>query len=421
MAVNKTWKAALLCGALLSSGLVLVGCSDPAERPVANRPLSTTAPVADEVIDSAAVSEDEIELPLAGDRLEVPTAAAFARIQTAAANWPVWRGPNADGIARETGWHKKWNETPLPQLWSKQLGIGFSSMAVVADRVYTMGHIAGEDFVYCLNADNGETVWEHKYPCLLVDNLHDGGPCATPTVDGDRVYTLGREGQFFCFNRATGNIKWQTDLSKDLNIEMPEWGFTSSALIVDDEIVLEAGRVVSYQKLTGEKVWETKKYRPGYGAPVLFDYQDEQHLAVLNCDGLLVVKKKNGEEIDFAEWDSPYGTNSTTPIVVGDKIYVSSGYNVGCGLFQLADGKLELLYRNRDMRNHFNNSVLLDGYLYGFDGNSNLGRVVQVTCMKFDTGEVAWQKAGYGCGSLLIADGELILLSDDGRLVLATA
>jgi outer membrane protein assembly factor BamB len=423
-------RSSWLLAHLLAVVVAFTGCGEPSGNSVVNAP--TAPPTVSQSnspqtsVDSPTLEDGEIAPPANGKRLEVPVAAPFARVKVARvkvapANWPVWRGPNADGIARETDWHKNWNEKPLPELWSTQLGIGFSSMAVVGDKVYTMGHVDGEDFVYCLNADTGKTVWQHKYPCLLVDNLHEGGPGATPTVDGDRVYTLGREGQFFCFDRGDGEIKWEKNLAEDLEIRMPEWGFTSSALVVNDEIILEAGRVVSYKKLTGEKVWETEKYRPGYGAPALFEHQGEQLLAVLNCDGLLVVKKKNGEEVDFQKWDSPFGTNSTTPIPVGDKIYVSSGYNVGCGLFQLKEGKLDLLYNNRDMRNHFNNSVLLDGYLYGFDGNSNLGRVVRVTCMNFESGEVAWQKAGYGCGSVLIADGELILLSDDGRLVLAKA
>jgi outer membrane protein assembly factor BamB len=130
---------------------------------------------------------------------------------------------------------------------------------------------------------------------------------------------------------------------------------------------------------------------------------------------------KTGAQLDSVEWKSPFRTNSTTPIVFQDSLFVSTGYQVGCGLFRVVDGKLSPVYTNREMRNHFNNSVLFQGFVYGFDGNSNHGRVVQLKCMNHATGEVVWEHSGLGCGSLMIADGKLLLLSDDGRIVVAEA
>ncbi|GAA5506350.1 PQQ-binding-like beta-propeller repeat protein [Novipirellula caenicola] len=144
-------------------------------------------------------------------------------------------------------------------------------------------------------------------------------------------------------------------------------------------------------------------------------------LATLDSDGLRILDASNGKQIDAFPWPSPFRTNSTTPIVQDDTIYISTGYGVGCGKFRLTDGKLELIYDNREMRNHFNNSILYQGNLYGFDGNSNLGRVVQLICMDHETGDVLWQQRGLGCGSLMVADGKLVVLSEDGQLVIAEA
>jgi outer membrane protein assembly factor BamB len=203
---------------------------------------------------------------------------------------------------------------------------------------------------------------------------------------------------------------------------LPEWGFASSPYILGDQLIVQGGRVVSYSKSTGEKNWQTNRHSAGYGSVASFEWKDETLLAVLDCDGVRIIQAADGAPVDFYEWESPFQTNSTTPIVRDGLIYISSGYNVGCGLFRLDDNRrLVRLYSNRDMRNHFNNSIVLDGFLYGFDGNSNLGRVVQLTCMNFATGEVAWQTRGLGCGSLMIADGKLLILSEDGRLVLARA
>ncbi len=336
-------------------------------------------------------------------------------------NWPQWMGPRHDGISRETGWSADWPESGLPEVWSREIGIGFSSLAISGDRLYTMGHVNGKEYVYCLETKTGRTIWSHGYPCQLVDNLHEGGPGATPTIDGTFVYTLGREGQLFCFAARTGKVVWQKHLQQDLDVSLPEWGFTSSAYILGDQLILEAGRVVSYNKRTGRKNWQTERHQAGYGSAAVMKHQGQTFIATLDCDALRLTNANNGQELANVPWRSPFRTNSTTPIIQNDQIYISTGYNVGCGLFRWTGSQLEKLYAHRGMRNHFNNSILLDGYLYGFDGNSNLGRVVRLTCMNWTTGEVAWKQRGFGCGSLMIADGKLLILSEDGDLVLARA
>jgi len=336
-------------------------------------------------------------------------------------SWPTWLGPQHNGITHESGWSVDWPTTGLPVVWQRQIGIGFSSMSIVGNQLYTMGHVDGIEHVYCLNAVTGELIWSHDYPSALVDNLHDGGPGATPTVDEDRVFTLGREGLLHCLDASSGEVIWSKELQSDLGMELPEWGFSSSAYILGRQLILEAGRVVSYDKMDGTKNWQSDRHIAGYGSAIDFEHDGTTMLATLDCDGLRVVQAVDGDEVAFVAWKSPFRTNSTTPIVRGDEIYISSGYNVGCGLFRIAQRELELVYSNADMRNHFNNSILWEGYLYGFDGNSNLGRVVKLTCMKFETGEVAWSQRGFGCGSLLVADGKLLILSEDGQLVVAQA
>ncbi|WP_417850993.1 PQQ-binding-like beta-propeller repeat protein [Thalassoglobus sp.] len=336
-------------------------------------------------------------------------------------SWPQWMGPNHDGISTETNWSTDWPTSGLPVAWKREIGIGFSSISIDDGRLFTMGHVNGEEYVYCMSEQNGEILWSHKYPCQLVDNLHEGGPGSTPTIHDGLVYTVGREGQLFCFEAETGKIIWQKDLQKDLDVILPEWGFTSSAYIYKDQILLEAGRVVSYHKLTGEKKWQSSQHTAGYGSAALMKEDEQSYIVTLDCDALRVYAADSGQEIAQTPWESPFRTNSTTPIVQGNLIYISAGYNVGCALYRWTGSDLEQVYKNRGMRNHFNNSILLDGNLYGFDGNSNLGRVVQLTCMNMKTGEIAWKQRGMGCGSLMIVDGKLLALSEDGDLILAKA
>lgn len=336
-------------------------------------------------------------------------------------DWPNWMGPNHDGISTETGWSKRWPTSRLPVMWTKELGTGFSSFSVVDGLAYSMGHRNGRETVWCLNVETGHEVWAHSYPAILNPNLYEGGPGSTPTVHSGMVFSLSIDGRLIGYKQKTGEVVWEVDLQQDLDVGMHEWGFNASPYILGDQLLLECGRVVSYDWKTGKKLWQSSKHRAGYGSVRPFDFRGETLLASLDCDGLRISRANDGSEVAFSRWPSPFGTNSTTPIVVDDRIFVSTGYNVGSVLFRLSENGLEQQYAHRQMRNHFNNSILYEDHLYGFDGNSNLGRVVRLTCMNFRTGEVKWKEAGLGCGSLIVADGHLLILSDRGDLILAKA
>lgn len=336
-------------------------------------------------------------------------------------SWPCWMGNDRTGVSTES--MPDWPEGDLPIRWTREIGTGFSSCAVVDGRVYTMGidRQTKIESVLCLDAASGETIWSHDYPSELLANLYEGGPGSTPTIDQGLLYSLGKAGQLYCLNAVTGEVRWEKSLQEDLGVELPEWGFNSSAYVLGDNIILEAGRVVAYDKRTGEKCWQSEKHAAGYGSAARLDDGESTYVVTLDCDAVRVTDAEDGSTVATFPWKSPFRTNSTTPIVKNDLIYVSTGYQVGCGLFRFSDRELQLVYENRDMRNHFNNSILHNGHLYGFDGNSNLGRVVHLVCMELQSGKVMWRHRGYGCGSLMIVDNKLLILSDKGKLALAKA
>lgn len=363
---------------------------------------------------------------------QVDFVASNARANTPASSesgpgWPNWMGPKHDGVSADATWSTEWPADGLPEAWRKEIGIGFSSVAIRNGRLITMGHRKGDDesesvdIVYCLNVRDGKTIWTHEYAAKIGANLYEGGPGATPTIDGDHVYTLGKQGQFFCLALVDGTVVWETNLASDLGVPVPEWGFNSSAYVAGDDLLLEAGRVVSYDKLTGQKQWQSDKHPAGYGCVRPITVDGQTMLVSLDCESVRLTDPADGSELDAYPWKSPFRTNSTTPIVSGDSFFVSTGYQVGCGLFRIVNRKLELVYDHREMRNHFNNSILLNGHCYGFDGNSNLGRLVQLKCLNFETGEIQWEQSKLGCGSLMIAGKRLVILSEDGRLVIAEA
>jgi outer membrane protein assembly factor BamB len=354
-------------------------------------------------------------------------------------DWPHWLGPARDSISREVGWRAQWEGEP-PIAWTAKVGTGFSAIVVADGRAYVMGNAnrpdrgSYYDTVWCLDALTGRTIWEHSYPGRLVNRMHEGGPSSTPALHDGKLYTLGKVGQIYCLDAMSGSVVWEADLGKLLDIEVPEWGFTSSPLIDADHVMFQAGATIALNRHDGRVVWTSTPRKPAYGTPAPLVVGGRKMLASLNSDGLSMIDASSGREIGFHEWETSYDTNATTPIISGDTVFVSTGYHKGCALLKVEPtGALSLVYRNdrrgQTMSNHFNNSVLIDGHLYGFDGNSHQSRTVALVCMELSSGKEKWRQLGYGCGSLIgsVAPGQakneatLIILSEDGRLVTARA
>jgi len=339
-----------------------------------------------------------------------------------AEDWPNWRGPRHDGISREA----------LPKAdfskiaWRAKIGVGFSSMAVADGRVFALGctgkRRGNEETFTCLDAATGKKIWSDTYPAALVDYLHEGGPCASPTVDGKRVYGYSKSGRLACYNVADGEKYWTADLMAKAGLpKPPEWGFAGSPLILGNRVIVEATFTCALDKATGKEIWRSKKYKPAYGSPIAFQYKNKIYLATLKTDGLVILDAQTGKTVAFQDWRTSFRTNSTTPIIIGNKIFISTGYQRGCALFEFTGNGLKQIYTNKNLSNHMNNSVVLGDFVYGFDGNTH-GRVPkQIVCMRLADGAVQWRKEGYLCGSLMAVQNQLLILGEKGKLALGPA
>ena len=134
-----------------------------------------------------------------------------------AADWPNWRGPDHNGVSREADWYEKWPSRGPKRLWKASVGTGFAAVSVANGRVFTMGNRSARDQIIALDEATGDELWKHTYSEPLTPNLYDGGPNATPTVDGDYVYTLSKTGKAYCFEAATGDVVWTKDLKRLYN------------------------------------------------------------------------------------------------------------------------------------------------------------------------------------------------------------
>lgn len=348
------------------------------------------------------------------------TGVASLALTAGAEDWPRWRGPNLNGISSEKGWTTQWPANGPKTLWKASVGTGFSSMAVAQGRLYTMGYGEEKDVVYCLDAKNGKILWQHEYDSDLGDKYFEGGPTSTPTVDGNSVYALSRWGDIFSFEAATGKIQWSKNVQKETNVRIPSWGFSGSPLVQGDLLLLTIGEAgLALEKATGKIVWSSANKDAGYSTPVPFKRGGADLAIVSSGKAFIAVDVKTGKQVWSFPWSTQYGVNAADPIVQEDYVFISSGYNKGGALLKLGEGEPKAIWQSKEMRNQMNPSVLVNGHLFGVDGDTT--SKASLKCVDFLTGAVKWTEPRVGSGSVTVADGKLIVLSDKGELMIAEA
>jgi outer membrane protein assembly factor BamB len=337
----------------------------------------------------------------------------------AADDWPQWRGPNRDGRSAETGLLKDWAGGGPPLAWrATGAGEGYSSFATSQGRLFTLGARGGTEYVVAFDAASGKRLWEAAHGTRFSNDRGDG-PRATPSIDGDRVYAFGASGDLSVLDAASGKVHWTVNVLKQYRGSNIQWGLSESPLVLSDRILLNAGgTIVALKKTDGSSIWTTAGDDAGYSSAVRHQAGAVNEAIFFTSRRVLGVDISSGRQL----WSYGPVANSTaniaTPIVRGNRVFVSSGYGTGGALLELtASGNnvsAKEVYFTRQMMNHHATSVLVGDHLYGFDN-------AILTSLKFDTGELAWQNRSVGKGSLTFADDRLYLYSEGGVVGLAEA
>jgi outer membrane protein assembly factor BamB len=332
-----------------------------------------------------------------------------------AADWPLWRGPTYDGISTETGW--KISAEPKT-LWEAEVGLGFASFVVAGDHVLTSGHADGKDTVWCLHAATGKVLWSHSYPADLGDKYYEGGTSNTPTLDGGKAYHLSRWGDLLCFDAPTGKVVWEKNIQKETGANLPDWGFAGAPLVQGSLLILNVGKAgLAVEKATGKIAWKSETDSAGYSTPYPITRDGKKLVVIGSGDAYTAVQVADGTPVWSYRWATRYGVNATDPILSGDTLFISTGYNKGCTLLKLTSSQPEKIWESKVLKNQFNSSVLIGDHLYGIDGDQNSR--CSLKCVQLADGKVAWEDKSIGFGSLMAADGRLIILTEKGELVIA--
>jgi len=340
-----------------------------------------------------------------------------------AADWPVYRGPTRDGVSTETQWTHEWPGGEPRQLFKVNVKGGFSTEVVRGDRLWTMGHGRGQDDVItCLNADTGKEIWTHAYPALSIGTVNPDyvGTRATPTLDGEWLYTLSRDGQVFCLDAAMGTVRWEKNVANEAGLAIPPWGFASSPIVFGDLLILNVGTAgMALDKNSGAIKWQTGKAASAYATPTIYEIGGKARAAVFTADALVGLDPTNGARLWSVPWKTQYKINAADPIFHDGKLFTSSAYNFGCALIDVSTDKPKLVWQNKVLKSHYNLPVLRDGYLYGFDGNNITGTGLK--CVEWATGKVVWSNEQPNWGNVILAGDRLIVLSQSCDLLIVRA
>ena len=331
--------------------------------------------------------------------------------------WPNFMGPHHNGTASG----EILGKVAIHKIWETNVGIGFSSISVVGDRLYTIGNQNDTDTIYCLKVDNGQVIWKHSYPCKLNPNQYEGGPNSTPTYNNQRIYVLSKEGHIFCLDADNGKVIWSAH-TKGMGIRPPRWGFSGSPVVKRNRVILAIGLGgAALDKRTGKVIWKSESGEDDkcYAAPLPFLWKNKEAMAFFVGNKLLAVDPQTGSQYWHIPWESKYNIHPASPAFIDDHMFVSAGLEKDCALYDLSGDTPKMIWQNKNLRNDFLNSIYYKGALFGISGSAS--RRCELVCLSPKTGKVLWKNTDIGFGSLLLIDGKLIVLSNNGVLFVAEA
>lgn len=354
----------------------------------------------------------------------VPATTAFAQ------DWAQWGGPHRNFISDTKGLATTWPATGPRRLWQRDLGEGYSAIAVEGGMLFTMYRKGDNEVAIALDAATGKTVWEYSYAAPFspeYDMTNGPGPHATPLVSGNMVFTSGATGKLNCLDKKTGKVLWSHDLIKEFQGTVRVNGYSCSPIAYKDTVVMMVGgpssSLVAFNRQNGSVVWKKHDFRNSTSSPIVINVDGQDQLVAFMWSDIVGVDPNNGNLLWSHPHPAEHGLNTSTPIWGPDNLlFMSSGYGGGSRVLKLTRAgdktTVEELWANSLMRIHFTNAIRVGDFVYGSSGDFG---PAPFTAVNVKTGNVVWRNRSFPRASFIFADGRFIILDEDGHLLLATA
>jgi outer membrane protein assembly factor BamB len=321
-----------------------------------------------------------------------------------------------------------WPKDGPPIVWQRKVGEGFSGPVVAAGKLILFHRLDDKETLECLDVKSGRTLWKSTSAATYRDDFgFDEGPRATPAIDSGRVFVMGASGVLQCVDFETGKKIWSVDAVRELGARKGFFGFACSPLIDSGKLYVNIGGadnagIMALSTATGKLAWKATDHEASYSSPVAAVLEGKPHLLFYTRTGLVVTEPRTGRVVGAFPWRSRThaSVNAASPLVVGNEVFLSTSYDTGGLLLRWKDGKVEKVWSSDEaLSNHYATSVYRDGFLYGYHGRQE-GRPA-LRCVEWSTGKVRWSQEEFGAGTITLAGGRLLLLHEDGRLLVAEA
>ncbi|MBX7103116.1 MAG: PQQ-like beta-propeller repeat protein [Gemmataceae bacterium] len=352
-----------------------------------------------------------------------------AVIAAAPGDWPEFRGSNRDSIVTGVSIDPDWTSHPPKLVWKKRVGPGWSSFAIVGDHIFTQEQRADQECVTCYSTGTGKELWEYRHPGRFEEAVSGVGPRSTPTFSDGRIYAMGAMGHVACLDAATGREIWSADVVKSLNGTIPQWGYSSSPLVVKGVCIAYVGGgegkgLAGFDSLKGTLAWTAGNAVHSYSSPHRATLDGVEQVLLSSEVGVESVDPATGKLLWRHDWNIPGMNRVTQPAIVnGTDLLVGTGVGPEQGTRRLhvskkeADWSAKPEWTSRAMKAYFNDGVVFGGHLYGFDTS-------RFVCVQLDNGKLIWKDGGRnGNGQVLLLtdQGLLIILAADGSLAISEA
>ncbi|MGI9518862.1 MAG: PQQ-binding-like beta-propeller repeat protein [Pirellulaceae bacterium] len=360
-------------------------------------------------------------------------------------DWPGFLGPARDGKSIETGLQFDWTNRPPPLIWSYRVGEGYGSGSVASGQFFHFDRDGDEARLTALNAETGEVLWQFTYPTDYVDIYgFDGGPRSSPVIDGERVYVHGVEGMLHCLDVSNGEVIWKIDTQEKYGVIQNFFGVGSTPLVYDDLLITMIGgspeasqtvplgqldrvepngsAIVAFNKFTGEERYRTIDDLASYCSPVVTQIEGRDAIIALCRSALHGFDPRDGEAL----WQVPYratkfeSVNASTPVVFGDRVMITESYGIGGAVLELASESADFVWADERLRDaslacHWNTPIVHGGFAWASHGEGQSN--AELRCIDLGDGSVRWSEPGLTRSSLTWAQGHLICLGENGRLL----
>ncbi len=355
------------------------------------------------------------------------THSSAARSASEAQDWPQVLGPSRDGVYSGAALADSWGPKGPRGVWRKTVGHGLSGPVVVGNRVLLFHRVGNREVVEAMNAATGATEWRYDYATTYRDDFgFDDGPRAVPVVWHGAVYTYGAEGQLHAVDLANGRGLWHADAMRKYQVPRNFFGAGGSPLVEDGRVLANVGGpdagIVAFDAKTGRELWTATRDGASYSSGVMTTIGDQRVAVFLTRAGIVGLAPATGDVVFQRAWRarSASSVNAASPLVVGDRLFISAEYGPGAGVFRMAGSALTELWSSNDvLSSHYATSVHRDGIIYGYHGRQELGPSLRA--VELATGKVRWTVDGFRAGSITLATNRLILMRESGELVMADA